>query len=321
MARAPTAPKATQAKPDGPASTPQGERRTVPAAAVHVGDRLRQVDRDWVAALAESMRQVGVMEPPVVRPRGTSDADGWDLVAGAHRCAALTDGLGWTEIPVVVVQMDDLQARLTEIDENLMRRELEPLDRAVFLAERKAVYEAMHPEAKEHAAGGKGKAAAVKITAAETPPVIGFAREVQEKIGLAERTIRRAVQIASKLAPEVRQQLQQWRHWKEGELYKLSKLPAEDQVAVVQDLLADDADTPPDLGAALRAHGREGPQAAADDDGGFQKLLSAWNRADRRGQRDFVAHLAQIGALKGQIGAKAEKALRDDSGAGGDDAA
>ncbi|MBB4267800.1 ParB/RepB/Spo0J family partition protein [Roseospira visakhapatnamensis] len=279
----------------------QGERRTVPAAAVHVGDRLRQVDRDWVAALAESMRQVGVMEPPVVRLRSKSDVDGWDLVAGAHRFAALVDDLGWTEIPVVVVKLDDLAARLVEIDENLMRRELEPLDRAVFLAERKAVYEAMHPEAKEHAAGGKGKAAAAKIAAADAKPAIGFAREACERIGLSERTIFRAVQVANGLAPQVRAQLQRFRHWKEGELYALSKLPHSDQAAVVEALLADDAaEAPPDLGAALRAHGREGPQAAADDDGGLGKLLSAWQRANGAARKSFLGHLRETGALKGR---------------------
>jgi ParB family chromosome partitioning protein len=288
----------------GTAAPWQGERKVVAAAEIHVVDRLRAIDAAWAEALAESIRQQGLVEPPVVRPRA---GGGYDLVAGAHRLQAMDLILGWSEIPVLVVEMGDMQARLMEIDENLCRRGLEPLDRAVFLAERKAVYEALHPEAREHAAGGAAKSAAAKIAAAGDGPAIGFAREVRERIGLSERTIYRAVQVASGLAPEVRRQMQRYAHWKEGELYALSKLPAEDQVEVVEGLL--NGATPgdrPDLGAALRARQGAGPQEA--DDGGLSRLLSAWNRADGPARRSFIGHLRETGALKGR------------QGAGGDDA-
>ncbi|MBB4284507.1 ParB/RepB/Spo0J family partition protein [Roseospira goensis] len=304
-----------------PAGAWQGERRVVPRTSIRVTDRLRVIDEAWAATLAESIRQQGLVEPPVVRP----DTSGFTLVAGAHRHHAMTEILGWSDIPVVVVEMDNLQARLVEIDENLCRRGLEPLDRAVFLAERKAVYEALHPEAVQGAAGAAAKLhkndATAKIAVADGGPAIGFAREVRERIGLSERTIFRAVQVAGGLAPDVRRRMQRWAHWREGELYALSKLPHAEQIAVVEGLL-DGAgpDDRPDLGAALRARKGEGPQDAPDD-GGLQKLMSAWSRADKRAQRDFVAHLAQIGALKTQIGVKAEKALRADADAGGDDAA
>ncbi|MBB4316063.1 ParB/RepB/Spo0J family partition protein [Roseospira marina] len=284
----------------GPAGAWQGERMVVSKDSILFVDRLREIDPAWAETLAESIRQQGLVEPPVVRP---DEGGGYALVAGAHRYAAMVQHLGWTEIPVVVVQMDDLSARLLEIDENLCRRGLEPLDRAVFLAERKAVYEALHPEAVQGAAGAAAKLhkndATANFAVADPGPAIGFAREVRERIGLSERTIYRAVQVAGGLAPDVRRRMQRYGHWKEGDLYALSKLAPDEQAAVVDALLTGmEPGARPDLGAALKHHKGEGPQDAGDD-GGLSRLLSAWNRADGAARKSFLGHLRETGALKG----------------------
>ncbi len=69
------------------------------------------------------------------------------LVAGAHRleaCKRIS-----VEVRAEIIECSELEARLIKIDENLFRRELGALDRAVFLAERKAVYEEMYPDTKK----------------------------------------------------------------------------------------------------------------------------------------------------------------------------
>lgn len=115
---------------------------SIPLDLIDVGERLRAVDRDYVSLIAESLAERGLDTPIIVTAAG---ADGRHaLIAGGHRVAAASLA-GWTEIPAKVVEADELQARLIEIDENLIRRELSALDRAVFLAERKRIYEAMHP--------------------------------------------------------------------------------------------------------------------------------------------------------------------------------
>ena len=66
-------------------------------------------------------------------------------MAGYHRLEACRE-LGWTSIPAVIVEFDDLHAEIAEIDENLVRNELTALERSEQFRRRKDVYEAIHPE-------------------------------------------------------------------------------------------------------------------------------------------------------------------------------
>ena len=66
--------------------------------------------------LAESIREVGLLHPVVVKPDGT-------LIAGARRLEA-AKFLGWPEIPVTVVELDDLLKG--EWAENAERKDFTP---------------------------------------------------------------------------------------------------------------------------------------------------------------------------------------------------
>ena len=76
-----------------------------------------------LASLAESIKQIGLLNPPVVRPA----PEGYALVAGHRRIEALRL-LGWTDIPVsVALDADDqLTALRMERDENTERLLLAP---------------------------------------------------------------------------------------------------------------------------------------------------------------------------------------------------
>ncbi|MGR3484034.1 MAG: ParB/RepB/Spo0J family partition protein [Paracoccaceae bacterium] len=157
---------------------------------IHVADRLRSVDEAWAQAIAASIEENGLLEPLVVR--ATPDGElPYALVAGAHRHRAM-ELLERPQVEARVVEMDRAQARLAEIDENLMRREMGALDRAIFLRERKDIYEELHPET------GHGKAP----LGGKDANIASFSEEVAEKIGLSQRTVQDAVALADMIPPE-----------------------------------------------------------------------------------------------------------------------
>jgi ParB/RepB/Spo0J family partition protein len=93
-------------------------------------------DMGDLAGLASSMSALGLLHPVVVRPDGR-------LIAGERRLRA-AQALGWSEIPVTVVNLDDIvrgefaenahrkDFLPTEID--AIRRALEPIERAAAKA-------------------------------------------------------------------------------------------------------------------------------------------------------------------------------------------
>lgn len=133
-------------------------RVTLKVADILIGDRLRQIDPAHAELLAESLRQTGrLRHPPEVRRQKKGAKVNHTLIAGGHRMRAVQI-VGWEEVEVEVYEGDDDEVRLWEIDENLIRHDLNPLDRAVFLHQRKEIYERLHPETKKGAVNQHTKA-------------------------------------------------------------------------------------------------------------------------------------------------------------------
>jgi hypothetical protein len=150
--------------------------------------RLRGLEPEKLAALAQSMKETGLINPVTLRP---SDAGiGYYLIAGAHRLAA-AQSLGWVTIPARILHgLDADHAELAEIDENLIRVDLTTAQRAIHVAARKKVYERLHPETKHGGApankakggkGGKGKSA----KSASLP----FAKATAQATGKSKRSV------------------------------------------------------------------------------------------------------------------------------------
>lgn len=94
----------------------------------------RQLAEDGLAELADSIREQGVLQPLVVRPRAASDGQaGWEIVAGERRWRAAKLA-GLATVPVVVRELDDQSALAVALIENLQREDLNPLDQAESLA-------------------------------------------------------------------------------------------------------------------------------------------------------------------------------------------
>lgn len=165
-------------------------------AAIDASGRLRPVDEAHAQLIAASMNESTLIQPVVVRT--DSSGNGLKLVVGGHRLRAAAI-LGWDEIPAILIEAADDEARQIEIDENLARKELTALERAEFLAERKRVYETLHPET-AHGKAKKPKTEKAKV--ANLATFSRFSKDAANSTGLGERTIRRSVELAGKLFPD-----------------------------------------------------------------------------------------------------------------------
>jgi ParB family chromosome partitioning protein len=272
--------------------------KNIPIPSIKVENRLRPLNAEKVAELAESIAQVGLLQPIGVRPDGT-------LVYGYHRLEACKQ-LGWTEIPAVVVDGDDLHAELAEISENLIRNELTLLERAEHLARMRAVYERLYPNAR-----GVGRPAKNSAT------VAAFSEWAAAQAGLAQRTIRHYVQLAESLAPEVRDAIRRTPIANDGaELKSLASLEPSKQRAVAE-LIASRAvssvrEATRELArreALHRESAGELPTGIAIRHGDFREVLG-----DLRGQVDAIItdppYLSEYIPLYGELAKLAAELLR-----------
>ncbi len=87
-----------------------------------------------IEELAASIRQSGMLQPILVRPRGPR----FEIVAGERRYRA-AQRLGLPRVPVVVRELDDAETLELALVENLQRQDLLPLEEA-------QAYERLHAE-------------------------------------------------------------------------------------------------------------------------------------------------------------------------------
>lgn len=88
----------------------------------------QRFDEDALDALAASIREVGVLQPIVVRPIGSDGS--YTLVAGERRCRAARRA-GLEELPAVIRPEEAESTSLAEaLIENVQREDLSPLEEA-----------------------------------------------------------------------------------------------------------------------------------------------------------------------------------------------
>ncbi|MBN3907014.1 MAG: ParB/RepB/Spo0J family partition protein [Nostoc sp. NMS1] len=84
----------------------------------------RYFDEQKLEELSRSIKELGILEPLLVRPLSEGD---YELVAGERRYKAALMAL-LTEVPVVVRIMDDATTYQVRLVENLQREDLNPLE-------------------------------------------------------------------------------------------------------------------------------------------------------------------------------------------------
>ena len=95
---------------------------------------------------------------------------------------------------VILDGLDADAAHLAEIDENLIRADLSPAERAMHVARRKELYEKLHPETKH---GGDRKSDGKSTR--QNGDLKRFTKDAASKVGRSERTIQREVARAAKI--------------------------------------------------------------------------------------------------------------------------
>jgi len=116
--------------------------RTVPVAEIapspdntRLFDRKDKEDKVSLDELAASIRELGLQQPPKVRPNPAGGKQPWILIFGERRLRAVRDILKWTEIAVLVDdEMAGEDASAATVVENLQRRDLHPMDGARGIA-------------------------------------------------------------------------------------------------------------------------------------------------------------------------------------------
>ena len=83
-------------------------------------------DEEALAALTASVRELGVLQPVLVRPR---DAGGYELIAGERRWRAAKRA-GLQTIPALVRTVTDTASLEQAVVENIHRQDLNPLEEA-----------------------------------------------------------------------------------------------------------------------------------------------------------------------------------------------
>jgi ParB family chromosome partitioning protein len=172
---------------------------TIPISRIEPGTRLRQPDEEQVARLADSIAEVGLLNPITVYPRNVIEAgiavDGYGVVAGLHRLEACRK-LGLADIEANIVDLPDLKRQLAECDENLCGTKLTPSERALFTRRRKEIYEALHPETRQRANVGPNR----QFVATETP---AFTADTATRTGVDRRTVERDARRGDKVDAEI----------------------------------------------------------------------------------------------------------------------
>jgi ParB-like chromosome segregation protein Spo0J len=207
----------------------------LPVDRIEVGHLRRPVAAAQVADLIDSIERLGLLQPVVV----TTDRK---LIAGRHRLEAVRR-LDWATIPVVVVELSELEARLATLDENLVRNELSRLDRFEHLVQRAELVAAL---------GWRKRAGRPR----KTDTVSGYSQSTNDLAatsGLSGRTLQRAAKIVAAIPEDVRQQLKDSPLADSTtELLRLSRLPVADQQAVAARVFAGENGAVNDLFLAVK---------------------------------------------------------------------
>jgi len=241
----------------------------------------RPLDEATVAMLMESMRLTGLKQPIVTYVSRLGMPP--QLVAGRHRLAAAIR-LGWTEIATVELPNTGEDAatliEMTEIAENLHRREITAMERSELQArwariveERQsaqvAPIESKRPDGKGHRAPGGINAAA-------------------RDLGISRREAQRSITIAEKLAPEakaVARAIGLDDH--QAALLEAARKPTPD--AQIEALKA--RASRPDQAADVRPIPYDDP---GPDDPTYAALSRAWDRATPAARRRLVTLVGLI---------------------------
>lgn len=104
--------------------------KMVPVELLHPGSSQprKRFESDSIAALVESVREKGILQPLLVR-RHPVQPNAYEIVAGERRWRAAQQAL-LREVPVVIKELTDREALEIALVENIQREDLTPIEEA-----------------------------------------------------------------------------------------------------------------------------------------------------------------------------------------------
>lgn len=256
---------------------------------IDIGKRLRPADGETVAALCVDMADRG-LRSPIELVRCSEDSARYLLVSGLHRLTAAQE-LGWESIPAFIREdASEAEIRLDEIMENIARRDLSPLDRAVFANALRQVYQEAHPESRH---GGVRSGDDFQVGNIPT-----WFIAAAERTGWGAETLRKSARIGEHLTDESIVALRSTPLAdNQKELMALSKYGPAIQAQLVWQITKPDSPAR-SVNAALRAVANQPEDSEDRSDKDLKSLTAIWARASAQARRAFLSdHADEISSL------------------------
>ena len=157
------------------------ETKEIELSAIRVSDSNTRKDLDAgtedtsIEDLANSIREQGLLSPIIVR---TTTDDGYDLIAGQRRVLACGK-LGMTTIAAIVRDdLDDTDATIVSLVENVHRADMSPMDKA-------RAYQGIHSKYGDYSQVAKETGVSV-TTVRKYLKLLNLAPTIQDKLTTAE---------------------------------------------------------------------------------------------------------------------------------------
>ena len=162
------------------------QRTEMPLSDLHPfeGHPFKVLDDELMEQTVESIKQIGVVYPLIVRP----DPEGGFEILSGHRRLHAAQLAGLETVPVIVKEMDDDAAIIFMVDSNLQRENILPSERAFSYK--------MKLEAMKHQ-GERGD-----LTSAQVGPKSWAAQVVAEEAGDSKSQVKRFIRLTN-LIPEI----------------------------------------------------------------------------------------------------------------------
>ena len=162
------------------------QRTEMPLSDLHPfeGHPFKVLDDELMEQTVESIKQIGVVSPLIVRP----DPEGGYEILSGHRRLHAAQLAGLETVPVIVKEMDDDAAIIFMVDSNLQRENILPSERAFSYK--------MKLEAMKHQ-GERGD-----LTSAQVGPKSWAAQVVAEEAGDSKSQVKRFIRLTN-LIPEI----------------------------------------------------------------------------------------------------------------------
>ncbi|GEM_PF-2685677 len=251
---------------------------------IDFGDRLRDVDQAAAEMLAVSIKERGLLNRIKLRKREDGTFKG---IFGAHRFVAFQI-LGRLEIPAVVVECTDEEARLDEIDENLYRAELNAYDQANFLEERRQIWEKIYGEVKP----GRDKRKSRQLGAIEERNEFrSYYKEVEDKFSLPKRTVQRALERKRCIIKPIWDALRGRPEAKNGALLdKIADIEITDQARIYEEMKGRGCS----IADAIHLVSADEPKPPPSVEQIVKKVLHAWAAWSESDQRAFLKEVRKL---------------------------